>query len=432
MAEPAHRRVRIRTLAHGGAGVGEPVTDPAAEPGPVWFVEGALPGELVEASPVHRARRHVRGVLERVIEPSPVRVEPPCPVAALCGGCAWQHVDPAAQLGLKVGIVADQLRRLVAAEQVHQGATGRPDAYRRRARMHYARGEGADGWQLGFLRARSHDILDLSTCPVLTPALDAAMQRLRTVADRLPARGEVLGLTDGQVSVLGLPGVRPEPETVEALASLIDDRLVGIDVRGGRTTAAIGRTVLEVDRVAGLPPMLASAFVFTQAHATVNVALVRHVARAARADGHKVLELYAGAGNFTRALAKTATRVWASDTDRESVELLRRLAREARLPINAKRQSAPRLLPKLAQADVTYPVVVLDPPRSGLGKEASAALAKVAGERIVYVSCDPATLARDLEVFVARGFDIADVTVFDMMPMTPEVEVVATLKRRGV
>jgi 23S rRNA (uracil1939-C5)-methyltransferase len=426
VAQPEHRQLRIRTLAHGGAGIGEPTGDAAPDSGPVWFVEGALPGELVVAQPLHHARRHVRGSLLEVIEPSPLRVAPPCPVAEQCGGCAWQHVDPTAQLGLKTTIVADQLRRLVSAQQVHEGATGRSDGYRRRARMHWS-SEG--GWRLGFLRPRSHEILDIDRCPVLVPALDEAMQRLRKVADHLPATGELLGLTDGEHSVLGLPGVRPDPATIEALTSLIDDRLVGIEVRGGRQGATIGRPVLEIDRVAGMPPMLASAFVFTQAHATVNVALVRHVARFARADALRVLELFAGAGNFTRLLAKTASRVWASDTDREAIELLRRLIGAARLPINAKRQSATRLLPKLAQAHVTYPVVVLDPPRAGLGREASAALAKVAAERIVYVSCDPSTLARDLEVITAGGFVIADVTVFDMMPMTPEVEVVATLKR---
>jgi 23S rRNA (uracil1939-C5)-methyltransferase len=413
-------------LAHGGAGVGAPVDEEA--PGPVWFVEGALPGELAEAAAEHRARRHVRSSLVRVVEPSPLRVSPPCPVAEVCGGCAWQHVEPTAQLGLKTEIVADQLRRLVHRDRVREGSTGRSDAYRRRARLHWVR-DG--GFTLGFLRARSHEILDIEHCPVLAPALDEAIGRLRRVADHLPPRGEVLGLTDGEVSILGLPGVRPDPEAIDALASLIDDRLVGIEVRGGRRGATIGRPVLEIDRVAGLPGTLASAFVFTQAHQVVNTALVRHVARAARADGLRVLELYAGAGNFTRALAKTATRVWASDTDREAIDLLRRLAGAARLPINAKRQSAPLLLPKLVQNEATYPVVVLDPPRAGLGREASAALAKVASERIVYVSCDPATLARDLEAMVAGGFEVVDVTVFDMMPMTPEVEAVATLKRGG-
>ena len=297
--------------------------------------------------------------------------------------------------------------------------------------MHYARDPQSGDFVLGFHRPRSHEILDATRCPVLVPVLDAALQRLREVSEHLPQEGEVLGLTDGQVVVLGLPGVRPQPETVEALMSLVDERLVGIELRGGRQAATIGATVLEVDRVAGLPPMLASPFVFTQAHAAVNLALVRHVARMARPDGQRVLELFAGAGNFTRALAKTATRVWASDTDREAIDLLRKLANDARLPINAKRQSAPRLLPKLAQAQIEYPVVVLDPPRAGLGQEASAALAKVASERIVYVSCDPSTLTRDLEVLDAGGFQILDVTVFDLMPMTPEVETVVTLKRRG-
>ncbi len=295
--------------------------------------------------------------------------------------------------------------------------------------MHYAR--ASERFELGFLQVRSRSRVDVQRCLVLHPALDAAVARLRTVAAVLPPEGEVLGLTDGVHVVLGLPGVRPEPQTLHALEGLLDDVLVGVELRAHRRVARVGTTELELDGGGGLVPMRASAFVFTQPQAKGNAALVRHTMLAAAPDGRRVLELFAGAGNFTRALAKTAQRVWASDTDREAVELLRKTAKLHGLPINAKRQNAERLLPKLAAADVQYDVVVLDPPRAGLGQEATRALCKVARERFVYVSCDPATLARDLAVAVEHGFDVRDVTVFDSMPMTPEIEVVATLVRRG-
>jgi 23S rRNA (uracil1939-C5)-methyltransferase len=203
--------------------------------------------------------------------------------------------------------------------------------------------------------------------------------------------------------------------------------VVGIDVRGGRHRASIGdTTTLDLGGGGGLPPTRVGPFTFAQPQAVGNRALVRHVAAAAKPDGKRVLELYAGAGNFTRALARTAARVWASDTDREAVHHLANLARAHGLPINAKRSSATTLLPKLARARTRYDVVVVDPPRAGLGREAAAALSRVAAERIVYVSCDPATLARDLHAIVER-FDIADVSVFDLVPMTPQIEIVVTL-----
>ena len=418
-------RIRIHGLAHGGAGVGRVIDGD----GPTWFVEGALPGEVVEAQPEHEAKRFVRGRLVEVIEPGPARVQPPCPVALSCGGCAWQHVQPQAQAALKRDIVADQLRRVLAPERVKLRFEGKPEAYRRRARMHYRR-EG-QALVLGFLQSRSHEILDIEQCPILVDALDQGLQRIRAVAPILPEQGEVLGLSDGTQTVLGLPGVRPEPETMKVLEGILDDLVVGVEARGGRAQAFVGRRLLAIDGGAGLVPMRASAFVFTQAQADGNRALTKFVARAAAADGQRVLELFAGAGNFTRALARTALRVFASDSDRESVELLRGLAKEHGLPINAKKQSAAELLRKLAASRTGYSTVVLDPPRAGLGKAGTEDLCRVAQDRIVYISCDPATLARDLAIATTRGFAIADVSVFDLMPMTPQVEIVATLVASG-
>lgn len=395
--------------------------------GPTWFVPGALPGELVEAEREHEAKRFVRGRLVRVVQPSRVRVAAPCEHAATCGGCAWQHVEAAAQASFKRDIAADGLRKWVPSERVKLAFQGAPLGYRRRVRMHYRR--TAEGFTLGFLAGRSHAIVDVPRCPVLVPVLDRAVQRMRGLADGLPEHGEVLGLTDGQRVVLGLPGLRAEPALLDRLATLVDDELVGLEIRGGRQAARVGRPFLDLDAAPGVPPMRATPFVFTQAQAEGAHALLRHVVRAARVDGLRVLELFAGAGNFTRALARTASRVWASEIDREAVELVRGMARVHELPINAKRQSVSGLLPKLAQRGVTYDVVVLDPPRAGLGEAEMRSLCRVAEARIVYVSCDPSTLARDLAIAVANGFTVRDVAVFDLMPMTPEIEVVATLDR---
>jgi 23S rRNA (uracil1939-C5)-methyltransferase len=426
-------RVRIRSLAHGGEGVGQ------ADDGLTWFVPGALPGELVEVEPEHQKPRWARGRLQAVLEPGVDRVAAPCPLADRCGGCDWQHVAVARQAEHKRAIVAGELRALMAdpAKVRLHPSVGPSLGYRRRARMHYARVapsvEGAEPavLQLGFFAARSRELVDVSVCPVLRPELQHAFERLRELAAHLPAHGEVLGLSDGQRAVLGLPGVRPTEEALAAAHALLDERLVGLVLRGGRQSVAVGQHELRLDGVDGLPPMRAHPFVFTQANAAVNQALVRHVARAARAEGLRVLELYAGAGNFTRALARTAKRVWTLDDDREAKELLRAMAQAEGLPINAKHGSAPNLLASLHARGFGYDVVVVDPPRAGLASGSVAHLAAVAERRVVYVSCDPATLARDLRGLVAGGLRLVDVTVFDMMPMTAEVEVVATLERSG-
>lgn len=416
-------RIRIRALAHGGDGIGNLLEGE----GPTWFVPGALPDEIVDAAEVRVAKRFVQGRLVQIVEPSAHRVEPPCPHAAACGGCQWQHVDPVKQPEFKARIVADQLRGL--SKGVRVGYAGPATGYRRRARLHYARTDA--GFTLGFHAPRSSAVIDVERCPVLDPALDAAVQRLRSVAGLLPGSGEVLGLSDGTHVVLGLPRVKPTPEVLEGLGAVLNETLVGIEVRGGRQSGHVGQRTLSVDGTAKWPAVRLGAFSFGQANAHGNKALVDHVVAKAEADGLRVLELYAGSGNFSRALARTAQRVWASDTDHDAVRTLQGLAKAEELPINAKRQSATNLLPKLAESRSTYDVIVLDPPRAGLGKEGMAAACRVATERIVYVSCDPATLARDLEVATSRGFDVEDVTVFDMMPMTSHVEVVATLRSRS-
>lgn len=419
-------QVRIRSIAHGGAGVGEVVDGD----GRTWFVAGALPGELVTAEPEKSAKRFVRGHVLEVLEAGEARGSPPCPIAAECGGCGWQHVDAEAQIELKRRIVADQLRKLPL-EIGGAVASPQPLGYRRRARLHY---EQVDGQlRLGFLRARSHDVVDMDTCPVLRPELDRALQKARDLASYLPPSGELLGLSDGRQVVLGLPGVRPDPELMEACDHLLDETLVGVVVRGGRKRDSVGRNQLQIDGGDGSFAVQAGPFAFAQAQREQNAALVEHVVRSARPSRKRVLELYAGNGNFTRGLARHAERVWTFDENRESVAALRDLAKDRGLSINAKHGSAEGTLRKLAKAERSYDVVVLDPPRAGLGKDASRDLARIASERVVYVSCDPSTLARDLAVLVDAGFRVEDVRVFDLMPMTPEVETVATLlaPRRG-
>ena len=424
--------VRIRTLASGGDALGH-----AADGSPgTWFVPEALPGELVRARAVRVAKKAVFAELVDVLEPSALRRTPTTGKDDTCGGCDWRHIDPAAQGELKRQIVQDALRELGVTARLHE-LPGTGLGYRRRARMHYRK--DGDAFALGFHRRKSHEIADAHRCPVLAPELQHGFDRLRSAAAHLPNEGEVLGLSDGKKVVLGLPGVRPEPELLAALHDCLDATLVGIELRGGRKSATVGKPRLLLDARDGLVPVEASPFVFAQAQAEGNRHLVKHVLGRAKADSLRVLELFCGNGNFTRALAKNAQRVYAVDDDREAIGALRRIAEQHELPINAKHSDVDKLLPKIAEGPagrdaepVRYDVVVADPPRQGLGKATAAALAEVATQRIVIVACDAATLARDLKVLVGKGWSISDVTVFDLMPMTPEVEVVATLvKKRG-
>jgi len=424
MDAPSPEIVRIHGVAHGGQGVGRGEGEDA-DPR-VWLVDGALPGERVTAYRVREAKNMIRGETDEILESAPTRVTPPCSYAASCGGCNWQYVDPAAQIELKREVVNGQLRHLNV-EVSRAVASPKALGYRRRARLHYRR-EG-DDFELGFRRQRSHAIVDLDHCVVLDGPLNRAMERLRGIADILPWEGEVVGLSDGKRAILGLPGVAPsEAIDVAIRERALDDTLVGIALRGRRQRHSVGVTSMAIDGGEGMISMAAGPFVFTQAQAEQNALLIRHVIEASRPRSKKVLELFAGAGNFTRELGRHASGVWALDDSRESISYLRALAEEWKLPINAKHGKAENLLPKIARNNGTYEVTVLDPPRRGLGRRGSAAVAQITSERIVYVACDPSTLARDLRVMVEGGFRVADVTIFDFMPMTAEIEVVATLE----
>jgi 23S rRNA (uracil1939-C5)-methyltransferase len=397
-----------------------------------WLVRGGLPGELVEVALDREARRSLHGHVMRVLEPADARVDPPCSLAGECGGCGWQHVEPKAQAEYKRQVVADQMRDLLqdGSLTIPPTVTAGPAlGYRRRVRMYYER--DGDRLTLGFRRARAHELVDVPACPVLEPALDRAVQGVRALARHLPGSGNLLGISDGARAVLGLPGVRPEPALERALEQALDDVLVGVAVRGGRRRATIGRERLDVDGGKGLVAVPCGPFDFCQVQTAMNAKLVEHVAAAARPHGQRVLELHAGSGNLTRRLALEAKRVWTIEQTRETAKILRDLADRHGLAIKARHGAAEGALSRLAAANERYDVVVLDPPRRGLGEAASQDLTRVASTRIVYVSCDPATLARDVRVLVKGGFRLEDLRVFDMMPMTSEAEVVATLVGSG-
>jgi 23S rRNA (uracil1939-C5)-methyltransferase len=429
-------RVQVRGIAHGGAGVAAAVSGVSPEDRRVWFVRGAMPGELVEAEAELEHRRYVQARAVRVLAPSPARVSPPCASAAECGGCDWQHVDPAAQVELLRRIVVDQLRRYALPAEIDLSPAVRSLGYRRRVRFHYVQGEAArtrgqgQAFALGLRRARAHDIVDLRQCIVLEPALDAALQRVRELARHLPREGEVHAITDGAAVVLGLDrlDLRRADALVEDCASLIDDRLVGFELRGDGRRIAVGTDILRLDAVVGthdepaLPAVEVGPFSFAQASTDGNTQLVSRVVDWADPRGRRRLELHAGAGTFTRSVV-------AIESSTEATASLRRMALRWELPIDVRCEDASTALQRLAQRRERFAVVVADPPRVGMGLDAARALAAIATSRVVLVSCDPATLARDLAPLVDDGLRIRRMAVHAMMPMTAEVETVVLLER---
>jgi tRNA/tmRNA/rRNA uracil-C5-methylase (TrmA/RlmC/RlmD family) len=391
MSGPELVALRPRAMAAGGEAV-------AREPsGRVVFVRGALPGEAVVARMVEERGRYARAVVERVEEAAPGRVEPPCPyVAAGCGGCSWQHIAPAEQRALKRQIALDALTRAgrVTAAAVVDGPELPTEAFRTTVRLAVTDGRA------GYRRLRSHDVVPVDVCLVAHPALTSLISEAR-----FPGAEEVVLRCS---AATGERLVRVVPDEAAPAADLPVD--VVRDPEAWLTEEVAGRTL----RV--------SARSFFQTRADGAAALVAEVARAAgdHLGGGTVVDAYAGVGLFSACLSVNG-RVVAVERSTSScrdaaVNLAHRDATVVRVDVA-------RWRPEPAE------LVIADPPRSGLGAAAADRLARTDATRIVLVSCDPASMGRDVALLAGHGYRHLDTTLVDLFPHTPHLEAVTTLVR---
>jgi 23S rRNA (uracil1939-C5)-methyltransferase len=375
----------IEALASGGEGVGR---DPH---GRVVFVAFTAPGDRVRARVIERRARFARASLEALLEPGAARVAPSCGVFGDCGGCAWQHVEYAAQVEAKREILHDALRRLGGIELgAPPDVLACPSPWHWRSRTRVL----AKGGRVGYRRRGSHALCATSRCPVLVPELEA---ELAALARRAPS------------------GDPPEWELSAGAGATRATPL-------SHPLAAEPRLAFEVcgDRFEFSPG------VFVQGNARMHDALAAAVHEAA-GHGRLGVELFAGAGFFTLGLARRFERLVVVESERRSVADLRRnLAHAGLAHVEVRGGRAERELASLADADA----LVVDPPRTGLPPGMAEALARRPPARLVYVSCDPATLARDLRALLAGGMRLASVRGFDLFPHTPHVETVAVVQAR--
>jgi 23S rRNA (uracil1939-C5)-methyltransferase len=397
MSEPSDIVVTVTALAAGGDGVARD------DAGRVTFVPRGAPGDRVRVRLGKQTASFARAELIEVIEPSPVRVQPPCEAFVRgCGGCAWQHVARAAQLEAKQAIVTGALRNLqgviptedrrLVIEPIADPCS--PLGWRRRARFHVARGK------LGLYAHGSNDVVPLSHCPQLEAELDAAVQ---LIAGRTPPDGELAVLRGATGIVVGV-----ERAWKGAAALIGKAGIVGVLAGSARH----GEVVVEVE-----PGLVGGPWDFQQASAAGNAELIAIARRALGNGPGELVELYAGAGNLTRGFVADGWTVTASDAARPG-----RPIEGATFLVGA----AERVLAATARADA----IVLDPPRTGAA-DAIAGIVRLQPRTIVYVSCDPATLARDASKLVAAGYRAERAWPIDLMPQTAHVEVVLRLYASG-
>ena len=403
---------------------------------PVLFVRHALPGERVVARVTEVTTRFARADAVEVREPSPDRVAPPCPYAhpGGCGGCDWQHAHLPAQRALKAAVIAQQLRRLagIDREVTVEPMPGDETGLGWRTRVQFAvRADGAAG-----LRAhRSHEVVDIADCLIAHPGIsDLGITRrswpgIATVEAAVGDEARAVILTPDHSSRLSrtYPAGSPASPSLPRLADAVPAETV-LSRRGRRLTPLRGRPHLT-QHAAGRTWRV-SAGGFWQVHpAAADTLSEAVIAALAPGPGDTAVDLYCGAGLFAGAVAAAVGpdgAVTGVEDDAAAVRDARHnlrafpwaVVRRADVARAARQGELPRAR-----------LVVADPPRAGLAREVTGYLADGPAERFAYVSCDPATLARDLGLLLAGGWRLAGLRAFDAFPMTHHVECVAALTR---
>lgn len=427
MSGDASRVLRVESVAHGGDGV-------AREPdGRVVFVPRTAPGDVVRARLTEERDSYARARVEEVVTPSPRRREPPCPLYDGCGGCQLQHLETGAEVAAKGEAVGDALERIGDRPASVEGpvAVGPRLGYRNRVTFTLRRGDGevAAGYHRWDEPAR---LLDVDECPLAEPAVREAWTQLRHAwgagAGRLPGKGELRltlrGTADGEVGLLVEGGEERWPGDPESLVGGCD-RLVAYHWRpsdGGRRRMAGAERLSERWRGRDVEVGPES---FLQVNREVADAMEEHLDRGlGDREGRRLLDLYAGVGLRAVRWAEAGADAAACEVEDEAVADGRRAAEAAGVEVDFRGGRVERALPELLPADD----VVANPPRRGLSEEVCEELADSNADRIAYVSCDPATLARDVER-IGDAWRVGTVQPFDAFPQTAHVETILWLHR---
>jgi len=421
----------IDELAGGGDGVGR-IEDRAV------FVPDTAPGDRVRVHVRERRRRWWRATLQEVLEPGPGRQAPTCPQSLVCGGCQWHHVRADHQLDAKGGLLERAFRQArVQAPAAELLAAPTQLGYRCRARLRWQRPKTGSP-SLGFLGRRSHRVVDLAACPVLLPELSALLPSLGKALASISSApvGEVhlLGNQQGHQAI-ALHGVW-DKEAAAALGKTLTPALRGVrtrpaaNKRAGRTPRPTTWGTLEIDQSpAEVRPFWTTPETFTQANPAVNQRLCDLVTARAKeggSDGDGLwVELFAGSGNLTRGLAMGGEGI-AIESDPKASALARRNL--VGLDVEWLTDDARQGLGRLSTRKISPGLVVLDPPRTG-ARDLLDDLVGLRPRRIIYVSCDPMTLARDVAHLARGGYLLSRLTLLDTMPQTYHFETVAELRR---
>lgn len=395
-------QVKIEKWVYGGSGLTR------TEQG-VVLVPFAMPGEIVQLADVKRRAGVAEGRVAGIVEPSPHRIEPRCPVFGRCGGCHYQMAPYEFQVEAKLAILREVFARVgrIPAPEPVRAVTGEPWGYRNRSQFHFGK------HTLGYKMAGSDKVVDVEQCPVSAPELNAALKALRAARrDRRFPRflQQVELFTNGSRTMVNVLETTEGRGVARGFFAWLAERIPG---------AADGELFYE-----------ACGERFRVSHRSffqVNRFLIEPLVECALegAAGDEALELYAGVGLFTVPLARRTARVTAVESDGSAARDLEFNLAAAGVRAEARRMQAGQYLTSLTK---TPDFVLADPPRAGLGKRVVQELIRLRPPRLHLVSCDPATLARDVAALCGAGYAFESLVLVDLFPQTYHIEAVARLR----
>ncbi|WLE98588.1 MAG: class I SAM-dependent RNA methyltransferase [Candidatus Electrothrix communis] len=430
--------VTIEKIIPGGKGLARTAD------GQVVMIPFTLPNESVLVKEDTKKSGYIEGELDRVLSPSAARIEPPCSLYGECGGCDLQHGNYQEQLNIKKGIVEESLHRAkVPLEHVQkhvQDTVASPLQWGYRYRLRLKINPAG---QLGFFKKRSNEFLPVSHCPVAAQGINSALAELsdsrilQSLAGTCPEIELLESPADGKITLVlrGEKHKTPPSTTLQALATSPYINHVGWTSRKGFQYLSPQADPLSQHVRFGEKSCTLSwsGGCFSQVNPGQNEQLIRLVCELAGAlsgdlSGKTVLDLYCGMGNFSIPLGLCGGTVTGIEGNRESIHWAEKNGGHAKIKAHFFTADVRETLKQLSKQGEQADIILLDPPRSGVGKNITL-LSRLEPEKIIYVSCDPATLARDLNLLRPHGYMITRVVPVDMFPQTSHVESVVLLER---
>ena len=434
--------LRIDGYASGGDGV-------AHHEGRAVFVRRALAGELVSARLLKVTKTAVFAKIEELLEASLERTAPECPHFGKCGGCSLMHMSYAEELRYKHSRVSDALRRLGGVDITLPPVEPSPEITHYRNKAIFEVGFENGKPVTGFYRERSHDIIAVSDCLIQSQTANLAAAAVRgwmekqCLSDGLVRYIFCRTASDGGTQLVIVVGRRKYPDMGELVSSLVDciPKLSGLSVCVNETPGNVALTgnihtvyggAFLTDTLCGNEFSLSPQSFYQVNHAQAEQLYACAATFAALKKDETAVELYCGAGTITLALAKAAGFVYGVEIVPAAVENARKnAAKNGVSNVEFLVGDAGDAAQKFAKSGISPDVIVVDPPRKGLSPDGIEAILEMAPQRVVYVSCDPATLARDIKLLTAGGYTMSEARAFDMFPRCAHVETVVLLVKEG-